>query len=127
MPRRKKDTPPLPGASPERQDEYEKLKAEFEEDGRYPGREAEVAARIVNKQRAEFGETAAQREAKAEGDAPDRHLPIRDYQGLTVAEVLARATRLSREQLAKVLTYERAHRQRKTLVAGLTRLRSAGE
>jgi len=45
------------GASPKREREYEKLKAEFKHDHRYLGREEEVAARIVNKQRREAGET----------------------------------------------------------------------
>jgi hypothetical protein len=45
------------GASPKREQEYEELKQEFKEEHRYPGREEEVAARIVNKQRAEHGET----------------------------------------------------------------------
>ena len=45
------------GASPMREREYEELKEEFKEEGRYKGREEEVAARIVNKQRAEHGET----------------------------------------------------------------------
>jgi len=47
------------GASPKREREYEKLKSQFEETGRYKGREKEVASRIVNKQRARFGETKA--------------------------------------------------------------------
>ncbi len=50
------------GASPKREREYEELKTEFKHEGRYKGREEEVAARIVNKQRAEHGET---KEAKA--------------------------------------------------------------
>ncbi|MEZ0317196.1 MAG: hypothetical protein ACAH10_09915 [Methylophilaceae bacterium] len=45
------------GSSLKREHEYEKLKAEFKHDHRYPGREEEVAARIVNKQRREAGET----------------------------------------------------------------------
>ena len=45
------------GASPKREREYKELEHKFEEEGRYPGREEEVAARIVNKQRAEAGET----------------------------------------------------------------------
>src|SRR5689334_5774444 len=45
------------GASPKREREYQELKEEFKEEGRYKGREEEVAARIVNKQRAEKGET----------------------------------------------------------------------
>jgi hypothetical protein len=44
------------GASPEREHEYQELKTEFEKERRYPGREEEVASRIVNK-RAQHGET----------------------------------------------------------------------
>ncbi|MRX07764.1 hypothetical protein GJ697_07970 [Pseudoduganella sp. FT25W] len=44
------------GASPKREREYKKLEREFKQQGRYAGREEEVAARIVNKQRAESGE-----------------------------------------------------------------------
>ena len=45
------------GASPKREREYEKLETEFKKEHRYPGREEEVAARILNEQRAEHGET----------------------------------------------------------------------
>lgn len=47
------------GANPKREHEYKELEQKFEQEGRYPGREEEVAARIVNKQRAETGETKA--------------------------------------------------------------------
>ena len=49
------------GASPKREREYKELEHKFEEEGRYPGREEEVAARIVNQQRAEAGETKESR------------------------------------------------------------------
>lgn len=45
------------GASPKREREYQEIEKKFEKSGRYRGREKEVAARIVNKQRARFGET----------------------------------------------------------------------
>ena len=45
------------GASRKREREFKKLETEFKDEHRYPGREEEVAARIVNKQRAEHGET----------------------------------------------------------------------
>jgi len=48
------------GASPKREHEYKELEHKFEQEGRYPGREEEVAARIVNQQRAEAGETRQQ-------------------------------------------------------------------
>ncbi len=44
------------GASPKREREYKELEHKFKQEGRYQGREEEVAARIVNKQRAETGE-----------------------------------------------------------------------
>ncbi|MYM65745.1 hypothetical protein GTP45_02715 [Pseudoduganella sp. FT55W] len=48
------------GASPKREREYKELEHKFKQEGRYEGREEEVAARIVNKQRTEHGETKAQ-------------------------------------------------------------------
>jgi hypothetical protein len=45
------------GASPKREREYQKLERQFKKEGRYKGREEEVASRIVNKQRAASGET----------------------------------------------------------------------
>ena len=50
------------GASPKREHEYKEIKDKFKKEGRYPGREEEVAARIVNKQRAEHGETKADKQ-----------------------------------------------------------------
>jgi hypothetical protein len=41
------------GSTPKREREYRELKHEFKREDRYPGRQEEVAARIVNKQRAE--------------------------------------------------------------------------
>lgn len=52
------------GASPKREHEYEELKDEFKKEHRYPGREEEVAARIVNKQRADHGETKEAQQQK---------------------------------------------------------------
>ena len=45
------------GASPKREREYKKIEKKFEKEGRYKGREEEVASRNVNKQRAKAGET----------------------------------------------------------------------
>jgi hypothetical protein len=52
------------GASPKREREYQKIERKFENEGRYKGREKEVAARIVNKQRAKAGETKSQSSSK---------------------------------------------------------------
>jgi hypothetical protein len=45
------------GVGPKREREYKKIEKKIEKEGRYKGREKEVAARIVNKQRAKAGET----------------------------------------------------------------------
>lgn len=45
------------GASPKREREYKEIKSKFKHSGRYKGREEEVAARIVNKQRSRSGES----------------------------------------------------------------------
>lgn len=45
------------GSNPKREHEFDKLKKEFKKEHRYAGREEEVAAKIVNKQRREAGET----------------------------------------------------------------------
>ena len=52
------------GLSQKREREYKKIEKKFEKEGRYKGREEEVAARIVNKQRAQAGETKKQTAAK---------------------------------------------------------------
>lgn len=53
------------GASPKREREYKEIESKFKKEGRYPGREEEVAARIVNKQRAQHGETKSKSAAKS--------------------------------------------------------------
>jgi len=109
------------GASPEREKEYEELKERFEEEGRYKGREEEVAARIVNKQRAEFGETQQAHEQDQRGESPDRNLPIRDFDTLTIDEITAKLDNLSAPDLRQIRDYERKHRNRATLMEEIER------
>ena len=61
------------GASSKREREYNALKKTFKRERRYPGREEEVAARIINKQRAQFGETQPARAEDKRGESPDQH------------------------------------------------------
>jgi hypothetical protein len=49
------------GSSSKRERQYEHIKESAERSGRYPGRAAEVAARTVNKQRRQRGETKSRR------------------------------------------------------------------
>ena len=51
-------------ASPKRVREYKKIEEELEKQGGCKGREKEVAARIVNKERAKVGETKKWRQRK---------------------------------------------------------------
>jgi hypothetical protein len=109
------------GASAKREREYEELKSRFRGEGRYKGRENEVAARIVNKQRSQYGETKAERRKDRRGESPDRNLPIRDYQHLTVGQVSARLDGLSRAQMRQIERYEKQHKNRSTLLRRIER------
>jgi hypothetical protein len=101
------------GANPKREREYEKLKKQFKTEGRYRGREPEVASRIVNKQRAQYGETETQKARAKAGQAPDRGLPVDGYAQMTIAGLRSAVEGLSAAQLRKLERYERAHKNRK--------------
>ena len=107
--------------SPERERQYEELRDQFEEEGRYEGREEEVAARIVNKQRQEYGETREARRRDRAGTSPDRNLPIDDYDGLTVPEVEAKLDDLDEKELRQVERFERDHKHRKGVLEAISR------
>lgn len=107
------------GASPKREHEYEELKEKFQESGRYKGRETEVAARIVNKQRAQNGETKDQEAKDRQGKSPSQDLPIPEYQHLTISQVKSRLNSLSKQDLKRIEDYERKHKNRKSLVEEL--------
>lgn len=109
------------GASAKREREYEELKQEFKQEGRYKGREEEVASRIVNKQRAQHGETKQAKAGDRKGRSPDRNLPLADYDRLTVRQVTGKMDDLSDSQLKKIRDYEREHNHRKTLLEKLDR------
>ncbi len=110
------------GSSPKREREYEELKEEFKESGRYKGREEEVAARIVNKQRARYGETKEAEAEEKKGKAPDRDLPVENYRHLTVDEIVEKLGPLSREEIEEVKSYEQHHKKRKTLLERIDRM-----
>jgi len=107
------------GANPKREKEYQKLQKEFKKEGRYRGREEEVASRIVNKQRSEYGETKAEKQKDKEGRSPDRNLPIADYQKLTISNIDKKFGGLSATELRKIRSYETRHKNRKSLLAKL--------
>lgn len=113
------------GASPKREREYEELKSRFKRSGRYKGRAEEVAARIVNKQRAQYGETRAEKEKGREGKSPDRNLPIGNYQHLTVSQASKQLESLSKSDLRRIEGYEKKHKNRKGILQAIEKQRAA--
>lgn len=113
------------GASPKREREYEELKEKFQKSGRYKGRATEVAARIVNKQRAQYGETKGEKEKDREGKSPDRNLPIHNYQHMKISEVKNKIKDLSKSDLKKVESYESKHKDRKGVHQAIEQARAA--
>ncbi|MBC7945249.1 MAG: hypothetical protein H7X91_08320 [Burkholderiales bacterium] len=105
------------GANAERQHEYDKLKKDFKHDGRYKGREEEVAARIVNKQRTQYSETKAEKAKDRKHESPDEGLPVNHYDHLTAGEIGEELETLSDKDVRKLKGYEEKHKNRKTLIA----------
>lgn len=104
------------GSSAKREREFSALQQKFKESGRYRGREEEVAARIVNKQRKLYGETKRAKENDLTGKSPDRGLPIEDYQHLTIPQITARLDGLAQRDLKKLRAYELKHKARKGML-----------
>lgn len=107
------------GASPKREKEYKELESKFKKEHRYPGREEEVASRIVNKQRAQYGETKGEKKQEKEGKSPDKNLPIKNYRHLTVSQIESKLPKLSSKQKNRVKEYEKKHKARKTLLSAM--------
>ena len=112
------------GASRKREREYKELEQRFKKEHRYAGREEEVASRIVNKQRRQYGETKAEKQKDAQGKSPDRGLPIQDYQGMTIAQVEQRMQGVSASDIRKLRNYETKHKNRKGMLQKFDRLLS---
>jgi anaerobic ribonucleoside-triphosphate reductase len=112
------------GANPKREREYEELVDRFEQEGRYKGRQKEVAARIVNRQRAEYGETKGAMRQEREGRAPDKDLPIDNYRHLTIPQIAKRLDDLSGRELRQIESYEKDHKKRKGVLERIARARA---
>jgi hypothetical protein len=109
------------GAGPQREHEYEKLVNEFQQEHRYPGREDEVASRIVNKQRSEHGETKEDLEKDQQHESPDKNLPIPKYDRLDVDELVGKLEGLDDRQVEALKKYEQKNNARKTLLEAYDR------
>ncbi len=104
------------GASPKREREYDKLVQQFRKEDRYEGREKEVVSRIVNRQRAEYGETKTEQAKDRMGTSPDRDLPLKDYQKLTIPQISNQLPALTKNEIKKLRFYEGHHKNRKGLL-----------
>jgi hypothetical protein len=111
----------LRGANPRRQREFEKLERQFKKEHRYPDREEEVAARIVNKQRRMAGETKNEEQKNVEGDSTNNKLPIKDYPKLTLPQIVSRLDSLSASEMRRIRTYEMNHKNRRGIMVRLNR------
>ena len=107
------------GASKKREKEYKELKRNFKQEGRYKGREEEVASRIVNKQRRKYGETKKAKKKDKQGQSPDKDLPIQNYQHLTVEQIKGKLKNLAGKELSHIAQYEKKHKNRKTLLRSI--------
>lgn len=107
------------GASPKREREYNELKEKFHRSGRYGRRADEVAARIINKQRAQYGETKGEKKEEKEGRSPDKNLPLDHYRHLTIGQLKPRLKGLSKGDLNKVAKYEQNHKNRKGAIEAI--------
>ena len=58
-------------------------------------------------------------EAKQAREQAQQNLPLNDYDDLSVEEVKTKAQGLSKDEVEKILTYEKQHQNRKTLVESL--------
>ncbi len=95
---------------PRRERQYQELKSKFKREGRYRGREEEMAARTVTKQ------PSLRRRPVARAE-----VPISNYERLTVDQVKRRLGRLSETEVKRVKRYELSHKKRKTLLAEIER------
>ena len=107
------------GASPKREREYEELKDKFQKSGRYGKRAPQVAARIVNKQRAQYGETKGEKQEEKAGRSPDENLPLDHYRHLTIPQLKKQLPSLSKNDLKKVKGYEEKHKDRKGAIQAI--------
>lgn len=96
----------MPSWTPKQEREYEHIKESYEERGRGGERAAEIAARTVNKQRREHGETP-QRKTQGTGN-PNRPLTERtkvELQNLARSRQIAGRSRMSKAELVRALQH----------------------
>jgi hypothetical protein len=77
----------------------------------------EVAPRIVDKQRAQYGETKGEKRTDREGKSADGGLPLDNYRHLTIPQIVSKLNGLSKGDLLKIENYEKSHKNRKGALA----------
>lgn len=117
------EEPELSGVNKEAMREFRELQDEVADNDRYSD-DAAVDATILSQEREAIGDR------KEDGDgvtqptteeASEAGLPLTDYDGLTVKDILERVRDMGPTDVSAVLEYEKANRNRKTLVTGLER------
>jgi hypothetical protein len=117
------EEPELSGATPEAMREFRELQEEVAANDRYSD-DAAVDATILSQEREAIGD-----KKEDEGDVAqpttaagaEAALPLADYGSLTVKDILDRVREMSPTDVSAILEFERANRDRKTLVTGLER------
>jgi len=105
------------GSSPKRERQHGEDKDDSKREGRYPRRDEEAPAHIVEEQRAQPNEAGRVPQDDQRGSG----LPIARYEDLTVPQISARLHGMSYTQLRALEQYERAHKNRSTLLRRLQR------
>lgn len=108
-----------------REREFKQLEQRFKKEHRYEGREEEIAARIVNKQREQYGETVAEKKKDKAGQSPDHGLPLQEYQHLTTEQIVRQLASLPASGLRKIRAHEVRYKNRKGVLQKIDRLLSA--
>lgn len=122
----------LPGVTAEALREFHELREEVADRGRYSDDEA-VDATILSQEREALGDkkeepTGVVQPSETVGEQPlappagGAALPLDGYESLTVKAINERARGLQRADVQKLLEFEKANRNRKSLVAMLDRI-----
>jgi hypothetical protein len=109
----------LSGVNKESLKEFRELQEEVADNDKYSD-DAAVDATILSQEREALGDTKEDAGGVTQ-PTTEAALPLTDYGNLTVKDILDRVREMSPTDVSAVLEYERANRNRKTLVAGLER------
>lgn len=76
----------------------------------------------MDKQRAQYGETIAEKNQEKADKSPDRGLPLATYDPMAISKVVSHFGELRKRGMHKIRDYESAHKNRKGLLDRIGRL-----